>query len=67
MELYEKYDSSQMAFNPAIPTPRPQEFKEMKGRHFYIDDKFKTECERQLNCRLNSDGNILNFLADFTK
>lgn len=65
-ELYEKYNSSEMAFNPAIPTPRPFEFKEMKGRHFYINDTFKTECENQLNCRLNGDG-ILNFFADFTK
>lgn len=57
-----------MAFNPPIPTPRPIEFKEMKGRHFYIDDAFKTECEGELNCRLNgSDGNILNFFADFKR
>lgn len=67
LELYEKYDSSEMAFNPPIPTPRPIQFKEMKGRHFYIDDTFKTECESQLNCRLNGDGNILNFFDNFTK
>lgn len=66
-ELYDKYNSSEMAFNPPIPTPRSVEYKDMKGRHFYISDTFKTECENQLNCRLKADGDFLNFFADFTK
>lgn len=66
-ELYEKYNSSEMAFNPPIPTPRPIEFKQMKGRHFYNNETFKAECESKLNCHLKGDGNFLNFFADFAK
>ncbi|XP_075146122.1 nucleolar complex protein 3 [Haematobia irritans] len=40
-ELFEQYDSTQMAFNPTIPVPRQTEPKFKKGPHHYLSDDFK--------------------------
>ncbi|XP_055905820.1 nucleolar complex protein 3 homolog [Eupeodes corollae] len=41
-EFFEKYDSSQMAFNPTIPVPRKSEPKIKKGRYNFVDTSFKS-------------------------
>ncbi|XP_005184384.1 nucleolar complex protein 3 homolog [Musca domestica] len=48
MELFEQYDSTQMAFNPTIPVPRPCEPKIKKGQHDYLSPDFKTFYKQML-------------------
>lgn len=48
-EFFEKYDSSQMAFNPTIPVPRNSEPKIKKGRHNFIDASFKSYYKSIMN------------------
>ncbi|KAH8280829.1 hypothetical protein KR054_000291, partial [Drosophila jambulina] len=42
-DLFEQYDSTQMAFNPTIPLPKAGQPKLKKGRQLYIRSDFKQE------------------------
>ncbi|XP_055850175.1 nucleolar complex protein 3 homolog [Episyrphus balteatus] len=48
-EFFEKYDSSQMAFNPTIPVPRKSEPKIKKGKYNYVDVSFKSYYQSIMN------------------
>lgn len=65
MELYHKYDSSEMAFNPPIPAPKGIEFKDIKGRHFWNQRSVEKQCEEALHCRLTSERGYLDFATDY--
>lgn len=70
IELFEQYDSTEMAFNPAIPTPRDIDLsKEIKGRHFYLNDDFEVYCQRALKPQPNNyvGGTLLDFCDDYRK
>lgn len=67
MELYHNYDSSEMTFNPPIPPPKPKiEYKEMKGRHVWNNERVEQRCERALHAQLAAQpGRFLDFAADY--
>lgn len=48
-DYFIQYDSSEMAFNPAIPAPRNSEPKAKLGRHFFLDTKVESLCLWKLN------------------
>ncbi|XP_054744428.1 nucleolar complex protein 3 homolog [Anastrepha obliqua] len=47
-ELYDQFDSTQMAFNPVIPVPKQAEPKIKKGKHQFINSDFKPLCKSLL-------------------
>lgn len=65
MELYHKYDSSEMAFNPPIPPPKKVDFKEIKGRHFWNQRSVELRCEEALHCRLPQTTGFVDFAAEY--
>lgn len=71
VELYEQYDSSEMAFTPPIPPPKHVDLtKEMKGRHFYLSTDFEKECRLALKPLLSNSGTTtlpMDFCANFRK
>lgn len=65
MELYHQFDSSQMAFNPAIPTPKKVDLnKEIKGRHFWADTSVEQRCSQAMSQTLIGNG-FIDFAADY--
>lgn len=71
IDLYEQYDSTEMAFNPAIPTPKVIDLtKDIKGRHFYLSDDFELHCQNTLKTpTINTavGGLLLDFCDDYRK
>jgi hypothetical protein len=47
-ELYTNYDSSQIAFNPPIPTPKNVDAKAKPGIYIYSDNQFERYCTNYL-------------------
>lgn len=65
LDLYKQYDSSSMAFNPAIPTPKPMDLnKNMKGRHFFVSEEVEKTCKLALSTPIESSGSILDFFNE---
>lgn len=52
-----------MAFNPSIPTPKAIEFKDIKGRHFFVNDSVEETCKHALK-KKQSDG-FIDFAAEY--
>lgn len=65
LELYNKFDSSEMAFNPPIPPPKKIEFKDIKGRHFWNQRWVELRCEEALNLRLPPSNGFIDFAAEY--
>lgn len=67
MELYHNYDSTEMAFNPPIPPPKPKiEHKVLKGRHVWNSKRVEQRCERAMHTQLAATpGRFLDFAADY--
>lgn len=67
-ELYQKYDCSEMAFNPAIVPPKSIDLnKQIKGRHFYMDKELECSVNGVLSSSIQTDGTILDFYQEFRK
>lgn len=65
MELYHQFDSSEMAFNPAIPTPKKVDLnKEIKGRHFWASTTVEERCSQAMTHRLVGNG-FIDFAAEY--
>lgn len=69
MDFYKQYDSSEMAFNPPVPPPRPvNEEKFLKDkRHLFKDKNFELICKSTLQSTIDSDESILDFYSAFEK
>lgn len=68
MDLFNLYDSSEMAFNPAIPSPRPVDVhKYFKGRHSYTDEAVESRCKDALHMSLDAKTPFLDFYNDCIK
>ncbi|XP_059618244.1 nucleolar complex protein 3 homolog [Phlebotomus argentipes] len=65
-ELFEQFDSSTMAFNPAIPPPRMKDAKNAKGNFFFRDDTLKAQCSSALRHPVKplKSTNMVDFCAD---
>ncbi|CAH2095599.1 unnamed protein product [Euphydryas editha] len=46
MQILEEYDSSQMAFKPAIPPPKPAQPAKGKSAHAWTQSDFKAHCSK---------------------
>lgn len=68
MDLFNLYDSSEMAFNPSIPSPRPVDVhKYFKGRHVYTDEGVENTCRSALHLSLDAHTPFLDFYSDYIK
>lgn len=60
--MYEKFDCSEMAFNPPIAPPRNIDLnKTLKGRHIYLNDSVSADVDQALAAPITTDGEILDF------
>lgn len=63
--LYQKYDCSEMAFNPPIAAPRTIDLnKTLKGRHAYVNDSVSEAVNQALATSITTDGQILDFYSN---
>lgn len=68
IEFFDQYDSSEMAFNPSIPAPRPIDLlKCIKGRHFYVNDEFDVWVKDILTQPIAASGSVLDFHGEIKK
>lgn len=54
-----------MAFNPAIPTPKPIEFKDIKGRHFFVNNAVEEKCKEALRAGQSPSDGFIDFAAAY--
>ncbi|XP_055707209.1 nucleolar complex protein 3 homolog [Phlebotomus papatasi] len=68
-ELFEQFDSTTMAFNPAIPPPRIKDPKNAKGTFIFSDDALKAECSSALRnpVKPSASGHIVDFWSSLCK
>ncbi|XP_055696047.1 nucleolar complex protein 3 homolog [Lutzomyia longipalpis] len=68
-ELFEKFDSSAMTFNPAIPPPRMKDAKNAKGLFFFSNDTLRDQCSEALRKPIHASksSEILDFHASLYK
>lgn len=68
-ELFEQFDSTTMAFNPAIPPPRIKDPKNAKGTFIFSDDALKAECSSALRnpVKPSATGHIVDFWSSLCK
>ncbi|XP_013116892.2 nucleolar complex protein 3 homolog [Stomoxys calcitrans] len=66
-DLFEQYDSTQMAFNPTIPVPRQTEPKFKKGPHSYLSEDFKPFYKAMLKDNMQAPKRNSCHIFDFYK
>lgn len=66
LDLYNQYDSSEMAFNPPVPPPKQIDLEKfLKGRHFFLKEDVEETCKDALKQVISSNGKLLDFYSDF--
>lgn len=64
--MYDKFDCSEMAFNPPIAPPRTIDLKKtLKGRHVYVNERVSDDVNQALAAPIANDGELLDFYHSF--
>ncbi|XP_068894937.1 nucleolar complex protein 3 isoform X2 [Tenebrio molitor] len=58
-QLYNDFDMSEMAFNPAVPVPRKNAPKAKSRGHLFADGSFESQCKEVVRNHLKRRGGLL--------
>ncbi|KAJ3648361.1 hypothetical protein Zmor_020171 [Zophobas morio] len=58
-QIFNNFEMSEMAFNPAVPVPKKTPPKTKVQRHIFVDSSFEDECKRVARSHLKTKGTLL--------